>query len=132
MDYPLLRFLSGLGLALAESTSVGIAVLLRKAPWPRRVLIAGLIILILSLLAGLVAFVLLFRVILPADIPRLALGIVVIAAIFAVLTFLLDRAGFPAGDHAPTIFIVLALYYVLAILVSLFLAYSIFRNIVPL
>ncbi len=132
MDYPLLRFLVGLGLTLADSTSVGLAVLLRRAPWPRRVLLIGLILLALSLLASLAVIILLFRLTLPADIPRLALGIVVIAAIFAAITFLLDRAGFPDGDHAPAIFIVLAIFFVIALLVSFLLSYSLFRNMVPM
>jgi hypothetical protein len=126
MDYPQLNLIFGLALLLTMVINIGLRVLLSKVPLPGWRWGLSWVALALSLLAALYIEVLFLRLMTPAFNRQIGIGLLVIAAIGALVTGIFYRrqislraAGFLLGAQ------------VLDSLASLVLAFGLYRSLVP-
>lgn len=125
MDYPLLNLIFGLALIFANSQSIALTVLLSKAPFSMnawRAILAGVMLSLLPMLYILYLFI--ERMTLAFHL-RLGLGLVLIVSAITGITFLLSRVHL-----SPLLVRVLLICLGSSILISLALAYSLYRSLV--
>ncbi len=126
MDYPELRFIIFLALVLTDSLSAGLLFLLSRAKVPVFAWYASLVYLGLSILASLYIGTLFLQLMPPGYNLRLGLAALLIAAIAAEITFLVRGRPF-----TPLAYRLMYAVFILSTLASFLLAYSLFRNMVP-
>jgi hypothetical protein len=126
MDYPQLNLLFGLILIFVLMLCIGSRVLLTKFELPVWMSVVSWTALVLSVLSTLYIEVLFLQSMTPAFNRQIGLGVLLIGGIGALVTASLYRREF-SSRAAGILFVV----QMIASLVSLWLAYGLYRSLVP-
>jgi hypothetical protein len=127
MDYPLLNLLFGLGLIFTLVVNIGLRVLLLKVRLSVWLSLLSWVALILSILSALYVEILFLRFMTPAFNRQITLGLLLIGGIGALIT-----ASLYGRMRSPRAASVLFGAQMLASLVSVVIAFGLYRSLVPI
>lgn len=127
MDYPQLNLLFGLVLIFMLVVNIGLRALLSKVPLPVSLSLLSWVALIISILSAVYIEILFLRFMTPAFNRQIAIGLLSIGGIGALITISLYRRGI-----SPRLASILFGAQIIASLVSIFVAFGLYRSLVPI